>query len=328
MIFIRADAGRDIGAGHVMRCLAVARELELQGESVRFITVCSESLGLLSGFEAVCIEPDELRGMVEREKPSLLLVDSYDAGEAFFCEISRLVRTAYIDDLNKVVLDVDFLINYNITSAIYDYSGYSRTRTKLLLGPEYAPLRDEFREIPPHEVKDTISDVMVSAGGSDPERISERIMNELCPLHTEICFNFVTGSLNPQITHLRKIAPANAVLHVNAKMSELMRNCDMAISAAGSTLYELCACGVPTIAFSLADNQLDAVREFGARGVMLSSGDCRNNPGFIMSLNEAVNIMKGNPELRGNMSVRMKELVDGRGACRIAEVICGRRTLL
>lgn len=39
------------------------------------------------------------------------------------------------------------------------------------------------------------------------------------------------------------------------KMSELMQQCDMAVSAAGSTLYELCACGMPTITYVLADNQ-------------------------------------------------------------------------
>lgn len=63
-----------------------------------------------------------------------------------------------------------------------------------------------------------------------------------------------------------------------------MQKCDIAISAAGSTLYELCATGIPAITYTLADNQLIAAEQFDKQGIMLSAGDCRDDEGFIVRL--------------------------------------------
>ena len=91
--------------------------------------------------------------------------------------------------------------------------------------------------------------------------------------------------MNPRIDIIRGKILGNAVLHINEhNMSALMQKCDIAISAAGSTLYELCATGIPAITYTLADNQLIAAEQFDKQGIMLSAGDCRDDEGFIVRL--------------------------------------------
>ena len=97
-----------------------------------------------------------------------------------------------------------------------------------------------------------------------------------------------------------------------------MKKCDIAISAAGSTLYELCAVGVPTVAYSLADNQIVATEEFERLGIMLNAGDCRTNTCFVENIEQFMNQLSDNKALREQLSSEMQKLVDGNGAERIA----------
>ncbi len=340
MILIRADANEQIGTGHVMRCLSIARAFANKGEEVKFITADHRGDGLVKngGFDSVCLdsewtdmngEIDQLIGMIKRENPSLLIIDSYYVTEKYLSSISNVVRTVYMDDLNSACWNVDVLINYNIFSSVFDYAKYNGTRTRLLLSPKYAPLRVEFINCPGHGIKD-VTDILISAGGSDPERITERIIRNVCSKYSHITFHFIVGALNPRLDEIKKLAEArsNVVLHINEqRMSDLMKNCDIAISAAGTTLYELCACGIPTITYTLADNQLVAAEQFAKQGIMLSAGDCRGDEGFIKRLESLLDRLVNDHGMSADLSSRMQELVDGNGAERIVEALLSGKKL-
>lgn len=326
MILVRADANEIIGTGHLMRCLSIARAFADKGEDVRFITADHKGDSLIHsrGFESLCLESEynamdseDIVPVIEEYKPELLIVDSYFVTKEYFDRVNSLCKVAYIDDVNEAVWNVDFLIDYNIFGTVIDYSWYEDTKTSLLLGPKFAPLRSEFKNVPKHIIK-PVSDVMISAGGSDPEKITERIMKEICPIWKEVSFHFVVGALNPRLEKIKALLAPNMVLHINEQnMSGLMQKCDIAISAAGSTLYELCACGTPTITYTLADNQLLAAEEFKRQELMINAGDCRNNAEFIENLNQKLDYYAGNIEKRKIVSEKMQLLVDGYGAERI-----------
>lgn len=333
MILFRADANEQIGVGHLMRCLSVARAFANKGDELKFITADHKGDGLIknAGFDSVCLNSEwsyldseigQLKRLITDENPILLIIDSYYVTDKYLSSISDIVRTVYIDDLNSACWNVNVLINYNIFSSGFDYSGYDTIRTKLLLGPKYAPLRSEFINCPKHKIKD-VTDIMVSAGGSDPERITEKIMNYICPIISEdIVFHFIVGALNPRLNDIKNTASGlkNVVLHINEPhMSELMAKCDIAISAAGTTLYELCAMGITTITYTLADNQIPAANEFDKQGIMISAGDCRNEDQFIERLNKLLLDLIKNDALRAKLSYKMQSLVDGNGASRIVE---------
>ena len=333
MIFIRADANEYIGVGHVMRCLSAASSFVSMGEDVTFITADHKGDDLIrrKGFDTICLESEwtkkeeelsELKALIKRENPRMMIVDSYCITEDYFKSLSEIVTLAYFDDMNACKWEVDYLINYNIFADSLDYSWYRGSKTKLLLGPGFAPLRDEFKGMPPHQNKEEVSDVLVSAGGADPERVTERLMESVCPERRKVTFHFIVGALNPRIETIKKAKAENAVLHINEQhMSDLMKKCDIAISAAGSTLYETCACGIPTITYTLADNQLIAAEEFERKKIMLNAGDCRNDAQFVERVDACIGQLIENVEIRKEISCNMQNLVDGYGAGRIAKAL-------
>ena len=333
MILIRADANEVVGTGHVMRCLSIARAILNNGVKVKFVTADhrADSFIIRAGIDVICLESkfdemdDELSRLMEiidEERPEMLLVDSYYVTEVYFEALSATVKTAYMDDLNLSTWDVDYLINYNIFAAIYDYSGYQNKKTHLILGPQYVPLREDFANIPHREINDRVTSVLISAGGSDPEQVLERIIRDICFKWPEITFHCVVGALNPRIEKIKKLTSDHIVLHINEQnMAELMIKCDIAISAAGTTLYELCAVGLPTITYSLADNQIIATEQFETQGIMLNAGDCRNNIGFMSRMEELLIMLCNSRERRDTLSRRTQNLVDGKGTIRIAEIL-------
>lgn len=334
MIVIRADANEFIGTGHVMRCLSIADAFAVRNREVRFATSDHSADRMIHqrGYDTICLkrkwdalDGENLDGLLELYKPELLIVDSYFVTGNYFNRLKGKVCTAYIDDLNSDSWDVDYLINYNISADTAAYFRYRDTQTKLLIGPQYAPLRKEFRGMEKHRIK-IVKDILVSAGGADPEMITERIMSEACHRWKNITFHFVIGALNPRIERIKTLSERNenAVLHINERnMAELMRVCDIAISAAGSTLYELCACGLPAVIYVLADNQLLLAKGFSEKGLMLNAGDCRNNTVFINELITVVQSLIDERKKRQKMSLRMQRLIDGNGAGRLAEELLG-----
>ena len=329
MVFIRTDANEQIGTGHVMRCLSIARAFEEAGENVTFITADHRADEMLAGYASFCLDSDwtdmeselpRLLEIIKQTKPVLLLIDSYRVTKQYFKSLREVVYTAYIDDLNTARWDVDYLINYNIYASVCDYLQYDQTRTKLLLSLQYVPLRAEFIGLPKHEIKENMTDVLVSAGGADPERITEKLMVSVCPAFPELRFHFIIGALNARKEEIKKLSGKNVVLHINEhNLSKLMVKCDAAISAAGTTLYELCASGIPTIMFTLANNQINAALQFDKLGIMRYIGDCRNNE--LFSAQTVEELKKLCFDFRQKQSKKMQSLVDGLGAERIAKAL-------
>ena len=329
MIFIRADANKNIGVGHVMRCLSIARAFKERGQRVVFVTADHNADALIDDFEKICLdtnytemyqETDAMLRLTAEYSPDMLIVDSYFVTGQYFSKLRKAVKIAYIDDLNAEKWDVDYLINYNIFALSSDYSAYDDSETVLLLGPEYAPLREEFSVALITEKRNEVKDILVSAGGADPEGITEKLIDEVCRSWGNIRFHFVVGMMNPRIDSIRKKEKDNIILHINEKhMSDLMKNSDIAVSAAGSTLYELCSLGVPTVTYTLADNQLEAADKFDSLGIMINAGDCRNNPDFIPGVAGILKELIGDIDKRMKMSHKMQTLVDGKGSSRIAD---------
>ena len=336
MILIRVDANEVIGTGHVMRCLSIACAFAEKSKEVKFVTADHKGDSIIKskGFDLICLESEynvmdqeNIVSVIEEYKPELVIIDSYFVNREYLSRVHSLCRIAYIDDINGSVWDTDFLINYNIFGTILDYSGYENTQTSLLLGPKFAPLRSEFKNIDKHIIK-PVTDIMVSAGGSDPEEITEKIMEGVCSLYKDVHFHFVVGALNPRLDKIKSLIKPDMILHVNEQnMSGLMKKCDIAISAAGSTLYELCACGTPTITYTLADNQVLAAEEFDHQGLMLNAGDCRNNALFIENIEYNLKKLILSTEKRMEISKRMQSLVDGNGAFKIVEAMLTEETL-
>lgn len=347
MIWIRADANKEIGSGHMMRCLSVAAALEKRGEQVLFVVADEEATQLLAQREQVyhVLHSDyrdmesELSGLEElvlQEKPDVILVDSYFATNRYLEQLSAWTKTAYMDDRFRVPYPVDMVINYNIYGDLLPYQEQAHSRNQaFLLGCSYVPLREEFQNIAlrkeaeqvPHHVREQVQNVLITTGGSDKYNLAGQI---LCAVLAEektkaLQYHVVSGAFNSHLPELQKLAAEyeNVHIHINVtNMSELMQSCDVAISAAGSTMYELCAVGVPTLCFSFVDNQEKMVQTFVDKGMVHFGGDyVRDGEEMFAGLVTKLCELISSKELRQTYKTKARSLVDGKGAERIAEAI-------
>ena len=341
MIIIRADGNAAIGVGHVMRDLSVADALRRRGEDSLFVMADHSLKALVEGrgYEAAVLgtaynrmecETEPLKAVISQRSPRLILVDSYFVTPDYLRFLRGFSRVAYIDDVMAFAYPVDLLINYNIfadrSEYLRLYSGSGEKTPAMLLGTAYAPLREEFKKIPAR-YREKVSDIFVSSGGADSEHVELRLvkwLNDHCNAFSNVTFHIVVGAVNRDADEIiqRASHSDNIVIHQNVKdMKSLMLSCDIAVSAAGSTLYELCACGLPIVTYVIADNQMAAEREFVKRNIALSAGDIRSNDAFIETLTEQTAGLICDSEKRRRLSDNARSLIDGAGADALAAAI-------
>ena len=340
MMHFRVDANAAVGTGHLMRCLSVADALRRLGCASRFLLADGGSAGLVAarGYDFHVLdsrsddpesETERLLAVLAETAADSLLVDGYSVTGPYLAALKRQVRLLYLDDLAAFRYPVDVLINYNSYAEKLGYEEtYAGTGTELLLGCGYAPLREEFRDLPARATPDTVRRVYLSTGGSDPLDLAVRLAARLSasgPKDLEL--HLAVGRLSPARERLEALVRElpSVRLHVDLqRVSDVMGLCDAAVSAGGSTLYELFACGVPTVGYVLADNQRAGMADLAAKGLVLHAGDVRESGDAgdaVGRIDARLRDLAADPALRANMAASSRALVDGRGAERLARRI-------
>lgn len=350
MIFIRADGGPEIGIGHLMRCMTLALELALrQGgrENVCFVCAGQGSADFVKGrgFPARVLETDyrdmesELplwRGILEEAREErgagafLILVDSYFVTEKYLAFLRNRAFTALMDDMGVERYPVDCLINYSLTA---DYRAYERLyagqNTSLMIGCRYAPVRRQFLNAG-YQVQKQVKSVLITTGGGDIENIAGQIWKTVNSEKYE--FHLVTGRFSPHFQELKSLERgcSNLRIHHDVEdMAGLMKMCDLAVTAGGSTVYELAAVGVPFICFSYADNQTEQARSMEERGIALYAGAYHYSPRETLArIGDLFERLSSHAQERMAIHENEKRMTDGNGAGRLAEELirlAGRR---
>lgn len=338
MFYIRADANKEIATGHVMRCLSIADELKKRGIDTTFITADHQADELIHsrGHQTICLnsvwndlemEISAMRELLGRNSVDKLLVDTYYATDYYLEELSKVTKVIYMDDLGELTYPVDKIINYNIYGPKIDYCSLTGcTKDNLLVGPQYAPLREEFQLVKP-VYREQVKKVLVSTGGADKYNIAGKLLEQVLESSdlSGIEFCVVSGKLNTHYNELLMLVDQSADIHIYSnvvEMSELMCQCDIAISGCGSTMYELCRCGLPIITFSFADNQKPGAQAFDEAGVAINCGDARDGiDALIKNIEGSLTDLIGNVTLRKSMYEKATCLVDGQGVKRLVDGI-------
>ncbi|MBQ3544336.1 MAG: UDP-2,4-diacetamido-2,4,6-trideoxy-beta-L-altropyranose hydrolase [Lachnospiraceae bacterium] len=335
MIGIRVDANDKIAMGHLMRCLSIAKSLRKKGEEVVFISsesnikdvVCKENfnfIALNNRYDDKESEIEQLLEIIRLSKIEIILLDSYEVTELYMQKLYTSVKIVYIDDLNLFKYSADVIVNYtyNANSSIYEKWKYSN-ETQFYFGIKYIPLRSEFG-FECIDFNDEVSNIFLTTGGTDNYDMIISILKQLRKkeLHN-ININVVVGKFYNKIDELRKMESDSIRIYQNiSNMYEIMKQNDIAISAGGTTVAELCSIGIPTIAFSIADNQMEGVKAYSEDGIIIYAGDVRENKGEVIS-NIVHNVEKliTNDSYRSELSLKSMTKIDGKGAVRIAELI-------
>lgn len=334
MLYIRADGNTDIGMGHVMRCLSVAEAADSKMQDIAFITADGGCRAMIEerGFDVIVLDTDYrdmtgelpvLAGLIHKGR-DIVLVDSYQAGDDYYLALGKLAATACFEDMGQPY-PVDLLINYNIYAP--DLAANYKGLPKTLLGVEYMPLRKAFQEPPEYTVKDKVTSVVITTGGSDPYfaagSFAEALLNDGFVLEHGIHLHLISGPFNKYADELkaRYGACENVSIHENVKdMRSLLLESDVVISATGSTIYEVSTLGVPMIVFYFAENQRQGAEALGRLTDIVNAG-CFASDGRLVACRVADTLEKcicdkGYREL---LCRQEKGLVDGKGALRIVQ---------
>lgn len=276
-LLLRADASSAIGVGHVMRCLALAQAWQDAGGIAEFVSaelparlverLCRERIAYthlhtVAGSE---VDATETRALAEENDTAWIVVDGYRFGADYYERVRASGRRVLaLDDM--VHLDrypVDLLLNQNLSADPANYAGRVDETTELLLGPRFSLLRREFRAAamtarPPVH---TPRRVLVSFGGGDAENFTGRILKNLIGSgRRDLTVVVLAGAANPHFAALRALAESAAFpceIRVSVEdVAAVMAWADAAITAAGSTVWELASMRLPSLIGAFEDNQL------------------------------------------------------------------------
>ena len=349
-VLIRADAGAAVGSGHLMRMLALAGGCRKIGFQVTFAinkipgtiskkihdagcdTVlmtssagsqndAAETLSLANGINAdwvvldgYCFD-DEYQETVKPDRSRLMVIDDFGHAEHYHA---------------------DLLLNQN---AYADASRYHELPdTRVLCGIRYTMLKPEFeandnQSSEPPRARRTAKRILVTMGGSDSENFTLPVMQALAQIDgCRVADLNVDCVIGPNFAHedtlrtFERSSDFNFRIHRNVdRMDVLMKEADLAVTAGGSTCYELAKLGVPAIAIPTADNQVAVVKDLAKRNTL-----CRFRASEVqrdLKTNEQSKLSKfiktqiDDADHRQMMSDAGRKLIDGLGVNRVARTM-------
>jgi len=266
LLLLRCDASPEIGTGHAMRCLALAQAWIASGGTAQFVSeTLTDSVRQRLADEGI----DVVSAMPENA--AAVVVDGYPFDDAYESTLPGPLLA--IDDYGHAKhLNADFVLNQNLY-ATNDL--YPNTNARLLLGGRYALLRREFWSPPPRNPEP--NHILLTLGGAATDAELQSVRDRI-PAHY-------------------KITVAKNV----TDMPALMATADLAVTAGGSTCWELALMRVPMVVLVLAENQRRVAESVEQHGLGI----------YPSSLDDlGVAIAKAR-------TLEPKTTIDGRGAHRV-----------
>lgn len=332
---IRVDADATIGAGHVMRCLALAQAWHCAGGEVTFLfanDIPSVHSRLRSEGMAIKVfactrggTDDASQTIMNCRKISAdwVVVDGYQFDAEYYEALKKSgLRLLIIDDHGHAGrYDADLVLNQNLHAApsLYPVHG---AETRLLLGTRFLLLRQEFLQWAtwerPHPV--IAKRVLVTLGGGDTTTATLRVIESLIQLGVnDLEVKVLCGELLQNQAAMSKAVGSTSfrleIMTASSEMPSLMAWADLAVSGGGSTCWELAFMGLPALTMVLAENQLDVVQDLDRRGIVVDLGWSGRYTADDFS--SKLRVLLSDRERRAAMSRRGRALADGQGASRV-----------
>ena len=327
VLFI-ANAGPDVGGGHVMRSLTLAAALAERGARVEFMADAHVE-AILAAYapdlprRAVgAMSPEILANLTGRQAFEAVVFDHYGLGRVEHEAIADGRPALVIDDLANRPLGGALVLDSGPARTEADYRGLT-SGARLLLGPKYAPVRPAFaalRNTALARRQGTPRRILVSMGLTDLNGITGKVVEQLRRRYGETALDVVVGAGAPSRKGLTRIAAHDPrlTLHVDTPdMAELATAADLAVGAAGSAMWERCVLGLPSVVVTIADNQIPAATALAKAGaVLVVDGRAES---FGVDFDRAMPRLFIDETLRASLAERSAELCEGEGAARVAD---------
>ena len=250
-ILFVVDAGPEVGGGHVMRSLTLAGALEAEGASCRFVSP-PEVAAILAAFAPGTAQvdtasplPDDLASAVRPERFDAIVFDHYGLSEPDHSAMAQGKPTLVIDDLRRPAAGRGpGAEDRGPARRAEDYNGLTADGARLLLGPQYAPVRPEFAALRDTALAwrgEPVTRVLVSLGLTDVDGITARVVERLRPKVGEVGLDIVLGAEAPSLASLTKIARRDTRIILQHRQPAhgegLTAEADIAVGAAGSSTW-------------------------------------------------------------------------------------------
>ncbi len=350
-IVIRCDSSSKIGIGHVMRCLSLAKSLKKSGCQVEFIcqkldgNIISKivNYGFFvhvlnsknklatnhhihhSHWLSTSQEQDtsDCTEILLKNQIDWLIVDHYALNEYWERELKNFCKQLMvIDDLADRKHYCDLLLDQTLDRKKNDYQNLVPSNCRLLIGSEYALLRSDFikwREFSlgrRNEFK--LEQLLVNMGGVDNGNLTEKVLKYIteCKIFRNTKIVVVMGSTAPYLARVKNIVKSisgqiELLIDVN-NMAELMAYSDIAIGAPGSTTWERCCLGLPSILIVQAENQKNIANSLQKNNLAVIVDDVKNICQSISNLSTS----KGRLSFI-DMANTSSTIIDGKGVDRV-----------
>lgn len=323
-----------------MRCLSVADALAAQGADVEFVLSDDGPAGIIESrgygthslgadWRDITQGIDGLLVLCKSEEAPVVLVDTYSITKEFVDLAAPCAKVCYLGSKGGDLGGLSLIANYStdIDEEFYEAT-YARRGTKLLLGAAYAPLRPCFTEVYRRRGGE-ISRILVTTGNTDPEGFLPSFLRAALSddALSGVCFSAVVGRMAPadavsEVERICSAEPRVEALYGVSDMAGLMARCDAAVSANGTTVYELAAAGLPAVTFAMVEEQVQSAESLSGLGAVEYCGLMGRDAAEVSAkCVQALTELVVNPGRAATLADRAHDLVDGRGAGKIAKEI-------
>lgn len=258
-IIFRCDGDKEIGMGHIYRCMTLA--YNLTGHEVMFVLNENRKIGVEkikeTFFPFYLVKCDkDFFDFVKSWNADIVVNDCLDSEYQYMEQLSKLVgRVVSFEDLGKGAELADVVIN-----ALYDIEDNKINHS--YCGEKYICLREEYLLSTLGEYHQEVKNILVMFGGTDPCNLTERVYNIAIAnqyKYPNIKYSFILGS-GYKNSSLNDIEDFIKIYTDVKRVSDFMRNADLAFTSQGRTVYELASMGVPAIV--LAQNEREQLHSF------------------------------------------------------------------
>lgn len=330
----RCDAGPEIGTGHVVRCLALADELSRRGWNCLFVCLPG-TRAVVESFREVshriievagADDPIVMRKVTELGACDLAVVDSYRLGAIFERGLAGWAATRLvIDDIPTRPHECEWLLDQTFEREVTEYECFLGPHTCVLAGTDYALLHPAFAAARPQALArregTVLKRILVAFGGTPSTSLLHKVIHEIRQSGVDATIDIVTGSTefhHPSDDQSVTVHGPTGSIHI------LMAECDLAIGAPGTSAWERCCLGLPTLMIQVADNQREIASKIAKANAGINLGSASDLASGALA--RSIGLMAREPEHLRNMAKQAAMVCDGLGVRRVAATLSPRRT--
>lgn len=319
LIIVRTNGGRNIGLGHLMRSLSLAEAVRRisAGEILVASNIETKPVVEKWGFDFHACETFDKNDIeyIKKNKPHLIIFDSYLASEDYLRSLKNIARFAMFDDNNDIYKNVpaDFLVNGNIHAENLCYKS-ENPNIGILLGAKYLVMKPEYWDCSVDIEKS--EGILITTGGTDFHNIAPKIIDSLRGLQIPKKFIIGIAYTEEQEKKARDLAADDfEIISRPSTLQEHIAKSNLIISASGTSVYEILRMKKRPVIFEFADNQsliADGLKKHGVRDI-----------GFWNKINwdDLSGCIKSELSRSDEDFKTLWEKYDGQGAYRVAKLL-------